>query len=253
MKARYFAAAAGLVLAAGVAAAAPTASAPAWVTAAVADSTRPAADTARDAERLPADMLTFAGVKPGQTVVDFMPGGGYFSRLFSAAVGAKGTVYAFTPAELAKMAHGPMPANGAHPDAARPNITAIVAPVDSFAVPTPADIVWTSQNYHDLHDPFMGPADMKVFDLAVFKALKPGGVFIVEDHSAPDGSGVADTNTLHRIDESVVKTEVEAAGFQFVAEDNSLRNPADTRTLKVFDPAIRGHTDQFVLKFRKPR
>jgi predicted methyltransferase len=146
-----------------------------------------------------------------------------------------------------------MPASGDHPDSTRPNITAIVAPVNSFAVPTPADMVWTSQNYHDLHDPFMGPADMKMFDLAVFKALKPGGVFIVEDHAAPDGSGVSDTNTLHRIDEAAVKTEVEAAGFQFVAEDNSLRNPADTRTLNVFTPAVRGHTDQFVLKFRKPR
>jgi predicted methyltransferase len=254
MNSRLLAAASAALFAAGagLAAMAATATPPAWVTNAVNDATRPQADKDRDAERKPADMLTFAGVRPGQTVVDFMPGGGYFTRLFSDAVGPHGTVYAFVPSELAKLGHGPMPENGAHTDPARPNITAVVAPVNAFAVPTPADIVWTAQNYHDLHDPFMGPADMKLFDEAVFKALKHGGVFVIVDHAAPSGSGVSDTNTLHRIDEAVVKQEVESVGFVLVAEDNSLRNPADTRTLRVFDPAIRGHTDQFVLKFRKP-
>ena len=123
--------------------------------------------------------------------------------------------------------------------------------MDNFAVPKLADVVWTSQNYHDLHDPFMGPADMKAFDTAVFKALKPGGVFIVLDHAAADGSGVSATNTLHRIDPAVVKAEVTAVGFKYVSESTVLRNPADPHTALVFDPSIRGHTDQFIYKFRK--
>ncbi|MFI4976240.1 MAG: class I SAM-dependent methyltransferase [Caulobacterales bacterium] len=223
------------------------------IAAAVADAARPQKDRDLDPERKPADMLEFAGVKPGQTVVDFMPGGGYFTRLFASVVGPKGTVYAFIPSELAKLAKTPLPDNGSHPDAAHPFVTAIVAPVDKFAVPTKADIIWTSQNYHDLHDPFIGPADMKAFDAGVYAALKPGGLFIVLDHAAAAGSGVSATNTLHRIDPAVVKTEVEAVGFKYVGESTVLRNPADPHTALVFDPAIRHHTDQFIFKFRKPK
>jgi predicted methyltransferase len=227
--------------------------APANITAAVADAGRPAEDTARDADRKPAEVLTFVGVKPGQTVVDLMPGGGYFTRLFSAAVGPGGKVYAYIPTEVAGFSKKPVPANGSSPDPVHPNVMALVAPIAQFGAPTPADIVWTSQNYHDLHDPFMGPADMAKFDAAVFKTLKPGGEFIVLDHSALPGSGVSATNTLHRIDAAVVKKEVTAAGFVYVGESNVLRNPADPRTALVFDKSIRGHTDQFVYKFRKPR
>ena len=93
---------------------------------------------------------------------------------------------------------------------------------------------------------------MAKFDKKVFDALKPGGLFVVIDHVAPAGSGLADTNTLHRIDPAVVKREVEAAGFVFDGESNALRNPADPHDLKVFDKAIRGHTDQFIYRFRKP-
>ena len=114
-------------------------------------------------------------------------------------------------------------------------------------------MVWIRQNYHDLHDKFMGPADVPAFNTAVFKALKPGGVFVVLDHVAKAGSGLAATESLHRIDAAEVKTEVTAAGFQFVGEDKSLANPADPRTALVFDKSIRGHTDQFIYKFRKPR
>jgi predicted methyltransferase len=224
---------------------------PANVTAAVADANRPESDRARDGARKPAEMLEFARVKPGQTVVDLIPGSGYFTRLFAVAVGPKGRVYAYVPSELAKRAKV-APINGAQPDPKHPNVTELVAPINDFATPTPVDLVWTAQNYHDLHDPFMGPADMAKFNAAVFKALKPGGEFIVLDHSAPTGSGVSLTNTAHRIDAAVVKKEVTAAGFRFEGESNVLRNPADKRTNLVFDPAIRGHTDQFIYKFRKP-
>ncbi|HEX7758880.1 MAG TPA: methyltransferase [Caulobacteraceae bacterium] len=227
-------------------------STPAYVTAAVANTARPKADTDRDAARKPADMLVFAGIKPGQTVVDLMPGGGYFSKLFSGAVGPTGKVYAFQPAEFAKFAKGPVPASGTVPDAAWPNVTFLTAPINDFSAPTTADVVWTAQNYHDMHDSFMGPADLAKVNAAVFKALKPGGYYVILDHAAAAGSGLAATDTLHRIDPASVKAEVTAAGFKFVGESKVLVNPADDHTLKVFDPAMRGHTDQFIYKFQKP-
>ena len=98
----------------------------------------------------------------------------------------------------------------------------------------------------------MAPADVPTFDKAVFKALKRGGLFVVIDHAAPDGSGIASTNTTHRIDAARVKADLAATGFKFVRESDLLRNPADPRTKLVFDPSIKGHTDQFIYVFRKP-
>ena len=178
--------------------------------------------------------------------------GGYFANLFSTAVGPKGAVYAFEPAEFLQFYKSGLPASGSHPDPKRPNMTFLSTPVNAFAPPEKLDLVWTSQNYHDLHDSFSKPADLALVNKAVFKALKPGGVYIVLDHSAADGSGLRDTDTLHRIDAAQVKKEVEAAGFKFVGESNALRNKADPRTANVFDASIRGHTDQFVYKFVKP-
>ncbi len=126
-------------------------------------------------------------------------------------------------------------------------------PLADFALPEKADLIWTSQNYHDLHNKSFGPADMGRLNKAIYDALKPGGIFLVLDHAAAPGSGFRDTQTLHRVDEAAVKTEVEAAGFQLVGESNALRNPQDGHDKLVFDPSIRGHTDQFVLKFRKPK
>lgn len=243
------AAAATVLLAAG----APAAPTPAYVTAAVSDSARPADDTKRDADRKPAEMLVFAGVKPGMRVMDLMPGGGYFTRLFAKAVGANGYVYAYEPSEMAKFSTDkgrPVPIVAVAKD--YQNVSAIIAPIGKVTAPELLDVVWTSQNYHDLHDSFMGPADMAAFNKAVYAMLRPGGVFVVLDHAAEKGSGVRDTDTLHRIDEAAVKKEVETAGFKLVGESNVLRNPADNHTLLVFDKAIRGHTDQFILKFRKP-
>jgi len=226
---------------------------PANIAAAVADKSRPDTDTKRDADRKPAEMLAFIGVKPGDKVADLIPGGGYFTRLFSGAVGPKGAVYAFTPAEFAQFSKAPLPANGSHPDANRPNVTFLTAPANEFAAPEKLDAVWTSQNYHDLHDGFAKPADLAIVNKKVFAALKPGGVYVVLDHSAVDGSGLAATEKLHRIDAAQVKKEVEAAGFKFAGESKDLRNPADPRTANVFDASIKGKTDQFIYKFRKPK
>lgn len=225
---------------------------PANVAAAVADASRPAADKARDAERKPAEMLAFAEVKPGAKVADLMPGGGYFTKLFSAAVGPTGAVYAFQPAEFAPFSKTPLAASGSKPDPARPNVTFLTAPMNAFSAPEPLDVVWTAQNYHDMHDGFMKPTDVAVVNKAVFRALKPGGVYVILDHAATDGTGLAATDTLHRIDPAVVRAEVEAAGFKYDGETKVLRNATDDHSLNVFKPEIRGKSDQFVFKFRKP-
>ena len=229
--------------------------APANIVAAVADPARPAADTQRDADRKPAAMLEFAGVKSGETVVDLIPGGGYFTRLFSAAVGPNGKVIAVA---TAKPADAPADApdrsaavRAIAADAHYANVTVMQVRLKEFSLAPPVDLVWTSQNYHDIHN--VKDLDVVAFDKAVFAALKPGGVFIVLDHSAEKGSGFRDTGTLHRIDEEAVKKEVESAGFKFAGESAALRNKADPRTAAVFDAGIKGHTDQFILKFVKPK
>ena len=222
--------------------------------AAVADKGRPATDTAADADRKPAEMLEFAGVKQGQTVVDLIPGGGYFTRIFSKAVGPKGTVYAVggPPRPVTDPAKPP-PTPAQDAIAADPNyanVKSIHAPLQNgLSVPTPADLVWTSRNYHDVKN--VPNVDMLKFDKAIYDALKPGGVFIVLDHAAAPGAQV--TNTLHRIDPAVVKQEVTAAGFKFEGESKVLANPADDHTTKVFEGGLRGKTDQFIYKFRKPK
>ena len=220
------------------------------IAAAVADPARPAADRERDALRRPADCVAFAGVRPGMTVAELFPGKGYFTRIFSRVVGPRGRVYVFTSPPKKPGTPIPVKAIAADPHYQH-NITVLVAPIADFHVPRPVDLVWTSQNYHDLHDiPGLNVAD---FDRAVYKALKPGGIYLVLDHAAPAGSGFSDTSTLHRIDPDAAKKEIMSAGFEFVGESDVLRNPDDPHTKAVFDPSIRGRTDQFIYKFRKPR
>ena len=225
------------------------------IKAAVADAARPQADKDRDADRKPAESVAFAGVKPGQTVADLLPGSGYFTRIFSVVVGPNGHVYAVPPPKRPDApADRPDPAAAVQAIAADPhysNVTVVQEKPTELSLPAPADVIWTSQNYHDLHN--IPDGDVVAFDKKVFAALKPGGVFIVLDHTAEKGSGFRDTSTLHRIDPEAVKKEVESAGFKFVGESDVLHNANDPHTAKVFDPTIRGKTDQFILKFRKPK
>ncbi len=120
-------------------------------------------------------------------------------------------------------------------------------------MPRKLDLIWISQNYHDLHNKYFGPVDIGAFNKAVFDALKPGGAYVVLDHTAAAGAPADVTETLHRIDPATVRREVEAAGFVFDSDSVILANPADPRTIKVFDKSIQGHTDQFILKFRRPQ
>jgi predicted methyltransferase len=227
---------------------------PAYVTAAINDAGRTDADKQLDAERLPADMVAFAGIRPGSRVMDLMPGQGYFTRIFAKVVGDKGYVYAYSPTEIDGLIQKRFPGvDVTKLFKAYGNVTVLHAPINSLYAPESLDVVWTSQNYHDLHDAFYKPADLAIINKAVFAALKPGGLYIVLDHAAAAGSGLSATETLHRIDEAVVKQEVEAAGFKLVGESNVLRNPKDPHDKLVFDPSIRHHTDQFILKFMKPR
>ena len=195
------------------------------------------------------EVLAFIGVKPGDRVADVVAG--RLTASLAKAVGPRGRVYAVETAEVVK----------AHPEALSamralagrsPNV---VVSADPVAAPLPKglDAVFIRQNYHDLYDPFMGPADVPAFNRAVFAALKPGGVYVVLDHAAAVGSGLAATDTLHRIDPARVKADVLAAGFKLEGESEILANPADDHTKNVFDPTIRGKTDQFLFRFRKPK
>lgn len=222
------------------------------IAAAVADPARPEADTRRDADRKPAEMLAFAGVKPGMKVADFIPGGGYFTRIFAKAVGPAGRVYAVTNPPPAN-APNPPPIQAIAADPAYGNVQVVATGIAGFALPEPVDVFWTSQNYHDLYLTRFN-LDVAQVDRAIFNAVKPGGTLVVLDHAAAPGAPVVETaNTLHRIDPAAVRRNLEAAGFTYVGESRALANPADDHTRGVFDPALRGHTDQFILKFRKPK
>ncbi len=231
---------------------------PAPIAAAVADTTRPSTDTDRDAARKPAEMLAFAGVKPGAQIAELLPGGGYFTRVLSLTVGPKGHIYALgfppRPAPAGSSAPPPPPSglDTLAKDPHYPNIsvsTILALNADPPAVPQ-VDLVWTSDNYHDLHN---GPtADIAAFNKHVFSILKSGGVFVVIDHVAAAGHGTSDTSTLHRIDPEAVKTEVESAGFKLAGSSDAAHNPDDPHTAQVRDSSIRGHVDEFALKFVKP-
>ncbi len=228
---------------------------PKAIAAAVADPARPEADREADADRKPAESVAFAGLKPGQKVADVIPGSGYFTRIFSAVVGPKGHVFAAPPPRRPNAPEGsPDPAARVQAIAADPhysNVTVVQVSQLKLSLPEPVDMVWTSRNYHDFHN--IPNGDVAAIDKSIFDALKPGGVFIVLDHAAEKGSGFRDTSTLHRVDPEAVKTEVEAAGFKFEGESDVLHNPNDAHTEKVFDSSVKGKTDQFILKFRKPK
>jgi predicted methyltransferase len=221
---------------------------PAAVSAAVADSGRPQADKDKDSGRKPAESVAFAGIKKGDKVADLLAGGGYFTRIFSKVVGDSGMVYAtgFPPRPGAP---SPSPLETLAADPAYKNVKVLIGPPAEVKFPEPVDVVWTSLNYHDIHNANAQDA----FNKAAFDALKPGGTYIVIDHAAAAGSGTNDTKTLHRIDGALVKKEVEAAGFKLAGEGDFLKNPKDPHTANVHDEGIRWHTDQFILKFTKPK
>jgi predicted methyltransferase len=225
------------------------------IAAAVADPARPAADRERDADRKPAECIAFAGLKPGQHIADLLPGGGYFTRIFSAVVGPKGQVIAVaTPKRPDAPPDRPEPSAAVRAIAADPhyqNVTVSVEKVAELKLPEKLDMVWTSQNYHDVHN--VKDIDVGAFNKAIFDSLKPGGIYIVIDHATETGAGFTVTSTLHRSDPDAVKAEVMAAGFIFVGASNVIANPADDHKTAVFDKGLHDKTDRYVLKFSKPK
>jgi predicted methyltransferase len=223
-----------------------------FIASAVADSERPEGDRKRDAARKPAESLQFSGIRPGDVVGDYNARGGYFTRLFANVVGTRGHVYAVEPVETLQYVRGD--ADGLQTYVLhQPNVTILIATaLEGLRFPRKLDLFWISQNYHDLYNKNFGPVDIAAFNKAVLDALKPGGIYIVLDHSAATGASANVTETLDRIDPATVRRDVEAAGFQFVGESTILANPADSRSVNVFDSSIQGNTDQFILKFRKP-
>jgi predicted methyltransferase len=220
--------------------------------AALADPARPAADRERDAARRPGELLAFAQIAPGEKVGDYIMGGGYLTRVLAAAVGPTGHVYAFQPAEF--IAFRPQYGTDQQAvDAAYANVDAVAGSAPSPAWPEPLDTIVTVQNFHDLYNK-RAPADTGLRAARnLYAALKPGGTMVVVDHSAAAGTGSTLSDALHRIDKQTVIDAFTAAGFRLDGETTLYANPDDPRTANVFDPSIRGKTDQFALRFRKPR
>lgn len=211
----------------------------------LASAERPDADKARDADRKPGEVMAFAGIRPGLAVIELAPGGGYYTRLLSLALGPQGKLYPrggrISPAveEWAKSHANTMPA---------------LSSPDAPLVAAPVDVVWTTLNYHDFKNAKAGDRILaEVTNAQAFAALKPGGVYLVNDHAAAVGAPADITSTLHRIEEATVIREVEAAGFKLEGKSAVLAHATDDHTLKVVETGIRGKTDQFVLKFRKPK
>jgi predicted methyltransferase len=228
---------------------------PVIVEAAISDPRRPGDQVKLDLTRKPALSVLFSEAKAGDRIADVMSGNGYFTRILSDVVGPSGHVYAYLPTE--QIAHcSPREIAGTRAiarDSSYKNVTLLTGSLDDFRLPERLDLIWMSQSYHDLHDSFLGPANVAVLNKTVFDALKPGGIFLVIDHVAEAGSGLRDTETLHRIDPIRMKIEIEAAGFVLESQSDALRNAGDDHKRAIFDRSIRGKTDQVLFRFRKPQ
>ena len=202
------------------------------------------------------ELIRFARVDAGSTVIDVYPGDGDWTRLFSDIVGPEGRVYSFVPAEVAHFKNDPVGRmRTLAKEPGRENVEAVSA--DLVAMPEatqPADVLWLHLFYHDLHTALIQArgATAADFNRAVYERLKPGGSYVIVDHAAAVGAGTSDAQSLHRIEPASVREEVEAAGFVLDAESTMLANKDDPHSIKVFDPSIKGETDRFAYRFVKP-
>ena len=201
------------------------------------------------------ELIRFARVNAGSTVIDVYPGDGEWTSLFSDVVGPEGRVYSFVPAEIAQIksdAADRMRKLAKEPT--RENVEVVSA--DLVAMPEamrPADILWMHLFYHDLHTALIQArgATAAHFNRAVYERLKPGGSYVIIDHAAA-GEATSVAQSLHRIEATSVREEVEAAGFLLDAESTMLANRDDPHLIKVFDPSIKDRTDRFAYRFVKP-
>lgn len=211
---------------------------------------RPATDTDRDINRKPLETLEFAKISSGKKVVDYVPGSGYFTRLFSNAVGETGMVYSITPQIIIdKYAKGVVPSFAG--EEGHKNSVGMASGTADLNIPKDIDVFFTSQNYHDVRL-YLGDNATTNLNNSVFASLKKGGYYVIIDHTGEANLTEAGIKELHRIDPKIVIKEVEAAGFKLDATSEILKNPNDSLKANVFDPSIRGKTDQFVYRFVKP-
>ena len=257
-------------------------SVPAYVETALADPSRPDTDRQHDANRKPAELITFASIKPGDKIADFMPDDGYFTRIFCKVVGDTGHVYVIGVPRLAPAPPPePLPSPSAPPQSvpsaseaagACHNVTTsnlksrpVPAPelhddsdpgyeywssspaAENFTAPEPLDVIWTSDNYHDLHNKAFGSPDMSKVNTALLAALKPGGLLLIEAHAVMMAPGARHGASSHRIAVEQIRQEVTQAGFEFVGE---LHDGENTRSAHAH--AVHPKTERFLLKFRKP-
>lgn len=223
--------------------------------AALAVESRLEADFERDGSRRPDAVLEFFGVAPGMVVLDMFSGGGYYSEVIAHVVGDAGHVDAH--ANEAYLSFVGEEFTARHANDRLPNVDVLMAENNEMSLePERYDAVVMILSYHDLYydDPDSGwpKFDVDALLAELLKGLKPGGVLGVVDHQAEPGSPAETGNTLHRIDERIVIEELTAAGFVLEDESDLLKNEEDDYSKNVFDPAVRGNTDRFVLRFRKP-
>ncbi len=217
---------------------------------ALANPSRPQTDRDRDAERKPAQLMNFLGIERGMTAVDIIAANGYLTEVLSITVGPKGKVYLQNPAMMLQMRDGALGKAVEERLAGKrlPNVVRVDGDVSSLP-PGSADAAITAMNFHDLYNMGGAPAGQALMK-DVYTVLKPGGVFGVIDHVGNDG---ADNKELHRIPKHVAIEAAKAAGFVVEAESDLYANPADDHTKQVRDPSVRGKTDQFLLRLRKPK
>ena len=245
-----------LLVTLGLSAGETASSVPDFIRSALNDQARPEDDRARDTHRKPGQVLTFFEVKPGQKVADLMSGTGYYTEILCRAVGSQGQVYAQNSPFIVERFKERLGPDGiwskkfATP--AWQNVTKRVAVLEDPGLPEgQLDMAMMALFYHDT---FWQEVDRSKMNRAIFKALKPGGIFGIIDHHAQAGSGDRDVQTLHRVDMALVVKEIEAAGFVLEAESSMLHHPEDKRDYNIFRDfqTNRDQTDRFVLRFRKP-
>ena len=212
----------------------------------IAEADRSDADRQTDIRRQPAKMLAFTGVRPGMKVLDMGAGAGYSTELLARVIGPRGAVYAQELAQVMERIKDRFDIR-----AQKPDMRNVVHLIRDYDDPLPAgidglDLITFFFAYHDVT--YM-PADRAIMNKRMYAALKPGGFLVISDHSARPGDGINVARTLHRIEESVVREEIEAAGFKLVAEADFLRHPEDPRDAAVFRPQV--PVDEFVLKYQK--
>jgi predicted methyltransferase len=228
-----------------------------WIAAALASPERIAPDREQDEVRRPSDFLAFSGVRPGMRIIDVFAAGGYYTELLARVVGVKGQVIAYNNPPYEKFAEKDIAVRYA--GGRLSDVRQITKPIEALELPPESlDLAIFVMSYHDLYwrpdDGSWPPTDAAGLLGKLFAALKPGGAIVVQDHIANSGGDpIQVVGALHRIDPAVVRKDFISAGFRLTGQSDVLSHPEDDHSMLVFDPAIRGRTDQFLYRFEKPR